>query len=445
MFENIELHIFKNAGSYYVFDVRNFTILKVGPLDAFILMQIKNRSLKEIIAAIHHEIHHKVEKYYFKWSEWLSKDYFSTKNLSLTSLPAFNRVVIILASGCNLGCHYCFEKDVTIYNNPVLMKQKTAEDVLNWFFTNQQGPKAYIQLYGGEPLLNWDVFMFVIERAEEIASAKKVNLIKYVITNGTFLDSDKISWLNKHDVKVQVSVDGDEETHNRFRVYKNGDPSFQVIKPNIDLLCKTNIDMNIRAVLTRKNINPSHIINNLRTLGTNHVSFEVVATEIPEAKLTLGDWSVLVKNYKSYINNDELDWYKLPDELQKTITHICNRDKAFFGCGAGISELTIDPYGNIYECERMFKPPVSNIYEGKNIEQLGITFSKQVDKRSKCKDCWARYVCGGGCKHLFLTYNKKDEPFKEYCEIKKLLIEAAIIKIDKIKIKNRKKIENVFA
>jgi len=64
-----------------------------------------------------------------------------------------------------------------------------------------------------------------------------LNSIHSIITNGTLIDK-KLDEIKKNDFRLQISIDGDKETHDRNRVYKgteNG--TFDKIIENIQL-CK---------------------------------------------------------------------------------------------------------------------------------------------------------------------------------------------------------------
>src|SRR5207245_2276781 len=102
-----------------------------------------------------------------------------------------------------------------------------ANDILDWFFRHQEGDSAHIQLYGGEPLLNWPVLQHVVGRMEVWAEENEKDLTKYLITNGTLLDPARIEYLKSHGIEVQVSADGDAETHDRLRVFKSGKPTME--------------------------------------------------------------------------------------------------------------------------------------------------------------------------------------------------------------------------
>ena len=430
----IEVHLFEHAGVYFAFDVRNYAIFKIDASAAAVLSRMRTHSLDAIIDQLVPEFPRDIVRaQYLRFLEMIRDGILSAKPLSSPRRPDFNRLVLMLAGGCNMGCSYCFEKDVPIYQNPNLMTKARADEILDWFFKHQQGKTAHVQLYGGEALLNWTVLTYVVEKMESWAAANSIELTKYLITNGTLLDSERITFLKSHRVTIQVSVDGDEETHNRFRVFKSGKPTMARIKPNIDELNQQKADFNLRAVLTRQNKDPNAVVRGLRSLGAAKVSFEVVATDNYQAQFNDEDWEVFNEKYKDFVQSPFTIWHELPDEMQAMIIRICEGKHVFYGCGAGISEVTVAPDGSIFECQRIYRTPYSNVAQDKSPTELASTLLTMVDDRPICQDCWARYLCGGGCMHQSHIGHGKDDPLPQYCVMKRHLAEASIVKIDEIR------------
>ena len=56
-----------------------------------------------------------------------------------------------------------------------------------------------------------------------------------------------------------------------------------------------------------------------------------------------------------------------------------------------------------------------------------------VDDRPVCRDCWARYLCGGGCLHQSHIGHAGDAPLPQYCEMKRSMVEASIVKMAEIR------------
>jgi len=48
----LEVHVFSHQGAYYLFDVRNFTILKLGPEAAAVVSRMSSSSPHEIAAEL---------------------------------------------------------------------------------------------------------------------------------------------------------------------------------------------------------------------------------------------------------------------------------------------------------------------------------------------------------------------------------------------------------
>jgi uncharacterized protein len=72
-------------------------------------------------------------------------------------------------------------------------------------------------------------------------------------------------------------------------------------------------------------------------------------------------------------------------------------------CGAGAGYLSIDAQGEAYGCHRLvgdkafhFGSVDSGVDDFKRYHHLS---THAVDTQQPCRECWARYLCGGGCYH----------------------------------------------
>jgi len=429
----IEVHLFSHGGETFAFDCRNFAILKLDAAGAAVLARAHDQPLNKILEELDGTVPASVVRsHYVSLLDMLEKGTLSSEPVAPPTRPPFNHLVVMLAGGCNMGCTYCFERDVPIYQNPNLLTKAKAEEILQWFFTHQEGRTAHVQLYGGEPLLNWPVLQYVVEQSEAISRQREITLTKYLITNGTLLNRERIAWLKEHGVAIQVSVDGDAGTHDRFRVFKNGRPTLPVIKEQIEELGRQQADYNLRAVLTRANPDPSAVTSALRDLGAGRVSFEPVATTDPSSRLDAADWQHLLARHDELVNRPFTSWGELPESVKSMILKIAEGRRLFYGCGAGISEVTVAPDGSIYECQRIYREPYGNVSDGRGPRELDSRFLTMVDERPVCRDCWARYLCGGGCLHQAHTDGGTDAPLPQFCRMKRTLVEAAIVHLAEI-------------
>jgi uncharacterized protein len=430
----LEVHVFEHEGAFYAFDARSYAILRLSAEAATVLDRMVAMTLQEIVVDLAPSLSEDaVRAYYLRFLEMIRDGVFSTSPVARPRRPPFNRLVVMLAGGCNMGCTYCFERDVPIYQNPNRMTQERADEVVDWFIASHEGPKAHVQFYGGEPLLNFHILRHMLERLEGWAASAGIEFTKYLITNGTLLNPERAAYLKEHGVSIQVSVDGDRKTHNRLRVFKSGEPTLDRIYPNIQHLKELGADFNLRAVLTRHNPDPSSVIEGLRGLGGEKVSFEVVASGERSIDLDDEDWRTFLGKYGDWVDAPYTKWTNLPHEMQNTIIRICEGTRVFYGCGAGKTEVTVAPDGSIYECQRIYREPYANVSAGKSPAELDSQFLTMVDDRPVCSDCWARYLCGGGCMQQSHVGHGSDAPLPQYCAMKRTMVEASIVKIAQLR------------
>ncbi|AFN04579.1 MULTISPECIES: radical SAM protein [Pyrococcus] len=102
---------------------------------------------------------------------------------------------LIMTYRCNLACVYCYEGDLKRRSR--YLTKKDIDIIFDKFLSKLLKIRQYpttlnVNLYGGEPLLNWEGCKCVFKKLD---SLKKRGLIKnYVlamVTNGTLLDDEK--------------------------------------------------------------------------------------------------------------------------------------------------------------------------------------------------------------------------------------------------------------
>lgn len=98
---------------------------------------------------------------------------------------------------CNLSCVYCNEFDKTSTPVPV-------EDVKRWIDKLAELGTAHVTISGGEPMLHPQL-------DEIIAHIRRRNMIAGLITNGSYIDPQRIERLNRAGLEfLQISIDNVE-------------------------------------------------------------------------------------------------------------------------------------------------------------------------------------------------------------------------------------------
>jgi uncharacterized protein len=375
-------------------------------------------------------------------------------DLHLNKPIAFSIMAKPIGSVCNLNCSYCYylEKQ-NLYSG--YSDHRMNEDVLEMFIKDyieaQQVPFVSFVWQGGEPsLLGIGFFQKVIEIQQKYAGKKKIE--NAFQTNGTRLDDEWCRFLKQHNFLVGVSIDGPEFIHNRYRLYKNGQPSFSDIMKGFDLLRKHNVDFNTLTVVQRHNSQyPSELYHFLKEIGSRYIQFLPVVerqiVNIPtgglklihpgnssESKIT--DWSVLPEDFGNFLIKIFDEWVR-KDVGQYYVQMFDVTLANWVGEAPGLcvfsetcgNALVMEHNGDIYSCDHFvyseFK--LGNIREKEMIrmiqspDQLTFGLKKLESLPRHCIECEYRFACHGECpKHRFNTTEEGEYGLNYLCKAYKM-------------------------
>lgn len=313
-----------------------------------------------------------------------------------------NKLWLSISHTCNLNCEYCFA-DGGSYGSKMIMSKEKAKECIDYFFKyfNKNSKVIHINFFGGEPLLNKDVFIF----ATNYINSKIADLSckpKYIITtNCTNIDDEILDTIIKNNMHMNISIDGMEYIQNKNRKFVDGRGSFNIVVENIKKILKFYDNITARVTLTKSGVNTlKEDVMFLWRLGIPYVYIAPVDSENINLALDLYDLHKvddileelldimidenLKKNFKM-ISNIE-GYYENID--QKMILTECKYYNPF--------TIMFSPEGDIYKCDRTIgnkEYKVGNIYT--DIEWS--RFKKEYKLDEKCINCWAKRLCGGGC------------------------------------------------
>lgn len=103
---------------------------------------------------------------------------------------------IVVTEKCNLSCSYCY-----MSNRNTFLTRETFMD----FYGSLPSDQEYsIDFFGGEPLLNWDMVVFITETVKDDPRFKKY----FLPSNGLLLTQDMVDYIKLNDIKFSWSCDG---------------------------------------------------------------------------------------------------------------------------------------------------------------------------------------------------------------------------------------------
>ncbi len=122
------------------------------------------------------------------------------------------RLVVIPTWQCELRCNYCYipKQDGRV------MSRATMDRSLDLLLSSERMALT-LQFFGGEALLEWALVKHAIVDGTRRAAALGKTIDFVVSSNGWSLDEEKLAFLKQYPVKLELSLDGDEETQRRFR------------------------------------------------------------------------------------------------------------------------------------------------------------------------------------------------------------------------------------
>lgn len=106
--------------------------------------------------------------------------------------------------------------------------------------------------------------------------------------------------------------------------------------------------------------------------------------------------------------------------------------KRIIACGAGFEYLAVSPEGYLYPCHQFVGQKefiMGDLFNGIDNRKLKDSFkSNNILTKEKCRDCWAKLFCSGGC-HANAWYSNGNisKPNEIACTLQKKRIECAIM------------------
>lgn len=336
-------------------------------------------------------------------------------------------ITIALTSDCNFRCIYCYEKDSL---TPCKMTEETENNIINLLKQQVGKIKRFtVTWYGGEPLLGLDSLQKLSKEFMRICDENNIIYTSGIVTNGYLLSLDTYNILKENRVmNMQITIDGDEETHNRRRPLVGGQPTYQKIMRNLENLpYPTDMRISIRI-----NID-----------GTNYSKGMDVLKELQERDILkkVNPYLAQVMNIEGCYDDETClntdIYFELNDEfLQKSNELKMKKDfyqfpRRFYAhCGADReNSYIINANGDVYKCwEDIGKSEycLGNINTGITLSPKRkidfLTIDATLDP--VCSTCKVLPICMGGCPARRLSGTKEIcVPYKK--NIQKYLLKAA--------------------
>jgi len=147
------------------------------------------------------------------------------------------KLLIYVTNDCNFKCVYCPQKHTKIYMTEETMRM--VVETIDKIVSTHEFENLVVSWFGGEPLLNLSIIEYGMGRLIKICEQYKLKIFGGITTNGYLLNECNIKKLFK--IKVldyQITLDGQEEIHNKNRKLINGFGTWKTIWNNLEAMKK---------------------------------------------------------------------------------------------------------------------------------------------------------------------------------------------------------------
>lgn len=303
------------------------------------------------------------------------------------------QIYMLITHRCNLSCKMCIRGSDK-------SEDMSLEKLMSSGFINQLKDKDLV-VTGGEPTLHQS-FVSIVKSMCKLCKSVAVT------TNGTtdyYIDELK----NEKNLIFQISLDGDEDSHDFIR----GNGSFNKTWSTIEKIDKSGIKFNIASVVSRKNKDNFYKVFpkllKLKNLSKWRMSYEMpFGSADMNDMMTVQEWNEFQENMYGYfvecLSQDEIPCFNIDCQ---NLFDFSKLDRTHFNpkcrnCSSGSDKLYIYPDFNVYPCTCLTDFCLGNLNETDLEKIISGDENKKfanycVEDASPCRKCEYFEFCRGGC------------------------------------------------
>ena len=339
--------------------------------------------------------------------EWIFKEL-----SAFGDLPNVDNFVISITENCNLRCTYCCYSGKYKNNRIHGTKSMSADDIdaiYEFIKRTVKSKDLKIAFYGGEPLTNLPLLKYAIEKASVFFQG--FNLSVSISTNGVLLTPCTIDWFIKRNVRIDISLDGHKQIHDRQRINVTGNGSFDYVYKALSYIKQQHpqyLKENVLLLMTLTSL------SDLETIARHWAKDEILCNLVPTKISSLApnfkvgvaecDYEDLVEKYLELLSCYERhrDWVVLQVFFEQCIAYWINRpildasdSIPMSTCLPTSNKLYVDANMKIGICEKMADRyrigSVVNGIDWKKANNLVSSYYKH--RKDRCRKCPAVRMC----------------------------------------------------
>lgn len=275
----------------------------------------------------------------------------------------------------------------------------------------------------------------------------ETNTIIGMVTNGTIMNDEIISYIKDYNIQVTISYDGNPIVNDIMRIFPSGGGTSNIILDNIKKLKEitgqpTTIEVTYNNNHVLNNIAIIDIINYLNdSVGNIPLHITPVAVDV-DSPFRLENKDEFIKAVDDIFDKEKNVNNSTYSLVQRIVSSLISKKTSKYICEAGVGGVSISTKGDVYPCFmftdeddlQMGNINDNNLFNSSRFKEVINRFDKfNKNDNDECNKCFVRNICSG-C--LGINYIEKGETFnlsKSYCEMTRSMTERVILNLYKLK------------
>lgn len=333
------------------------------------------------------------------------------------SLANSKSLVLQLTQDCNFRCKYCsyngHYKSRRTHRDKE-MSYETAKKAVDFFLTHistsiyrTARDSISISFYGGESLMKYDTLQKVVRYIIEKKQNSHLNIDVFISTNGLSLTPEIVDHLLKFNCAFDISLDGPEKEHDKFRISAGGGGTQKRIMKNVIYIKKRYPDFYENKVKFVVTLHPEHDVKkveqffleqpelfNVQNIRVNYVN---ITADLDESERVRLRQKRIKQNNRIETLLDKNKWfYKIltldPIDEKLSLGVQCLEVKAitsFTGtCTPGGAKVLVDVDGSLHMCEKIaLDYSIGDLQSGFDINKIRALIT-EWRRQILIRECW---------------------------------------------------------
>ncbi|MGP4024071.1 FxsB family cyclophane-forming radical SAM/SPASM peptide maturase [Actinomadura sp. 3N407] len=332
----------------------------------------------------------------------------------------FHEFVIKVHSRCNLSCDYCYMYEMADQgwrSQPRRMARPVVDHVARRIAEHARQnllPDVDVILHGGEPLLaGLDHLRYTLD-AIRTAAEPDVTVRFHMQTNAVLLDSRFLDLFDEFGVILGISLDGDEQAHDRHRRHGDGRGSHHEVLAGLDAVTAPEYRHLFGGLLSTIDLrnDPATTYEALLQSDPPGIDFLLPVGNwdtpppgrLPDESTPYGDWLIEVFEL----------WYRAPEQrtrvrlFHEIIRLLCGQRSHSEAIGLSpVAVVVVETNGRIEQVDTLKSSydgaPGTALHVSRDPFNVALMLpeiaARQIRHRAlapQCGACHVRQVCGGG-------------------------------------------------